>query len=96
MKTKKPIAIVYGWDRVGEFDLTSDVYYWEGLQDSVKVYSFDKIDLKTHFTVHNPDLIISIGKEITTNLESLNGRIMNLDTIVPDNVYVQKLIKYQS
>lgn len=92
MKTRKPTAIVYGWDRVGEFELVSDVYFWEGLQDTVKVYSFDKIDLKTHFTVNNVDVIISIGTEIRTNLESLNGKIINLETIVPDNVLANIIV----
>lgn len=92
MKTKKPTAIVYGWDRIGEFDLVSDVYFWEGLQDSVKVYSFDKIDLKTHYTVNKTDLIISIGTEIGTNLESLNDRIIYLESIVPDNVLANIIV----
>lgn len=92
MKTRKPTAIVYGWDRVGEFDLTSDVYYWEGLQETVKVYSFDKIDLKTHYTVKNTDLIVSIGTEIGTNLESINDRIVHLESMVPDNVLANIIV----
>ena len=43
MKTRKPIALVYGYNKLGEYQLTSDVYYWEGLQDEVQVYSYGDI-----------------------------------------------------
>ena len=39
MKTKKPSAIVYGWHTLGEQILTSEVYWEEGLQDEVYVFS---------------------------------------------------------
>jgi hypothetical protein len=56
MKTRKPIALVYGYNKIGEYQLTSDVYYWEGLQDEVQVYSYGDIsDFETHYTLFNPD-----------------------------------------
>ena len=39
MKTKKPSAIVYGWYKEGEEIITSDVYFEEGLEDDVIIYS---------------------------------------------------------
>lgn len=65
MKTKKPSAIVYGWDRIGHITLTSDIYWEEGLHESVEVYSlpYDG-NLELDFTKYKPDLIITIGLDI--------------------------------
>lgn len=66
MKTKKPSAIVYGWDRIGHITLTSDIYWEEGLHESVEVYSlpYDG-NLELDFTKFKPDLIITIGFELS-------------------------------
>ena len=39
MKTKKPSAIVYGWYKHDEEIIISDVYFEEGLEDEVIIYS---------------------------------------------------------
>ena len=41
MKTKKPSAIIYGWDKKGTFPLTSEIYHEENLYDEVIVHSLE-------------------------------------------------------
>ena len=93
MKTKKPIALVYGHPNIGEYDLMSDVYYWEGLEDTVKVYSFSSItSFETDYTIHNPDVIVCIGINFQSSLESINKRIIHLDEAPSDNVLANIIV----
>ena len=93
MKTRKPIALVYGYNKIGEYQLTSDVYYWEGLQDEVQVYSYGDIsDFETHYTLFNPDVIISIGRELKTNIETINQRVVTLDFMPEDNTLANVIV----
>lgn len=93
MKTRKPIALVYGYNKIGEYQLTSDVYYWEGLQDEVQVYSYGDIsDFETHYTLFNPDVIISIGREFKTNIETINQRVVTLDFMPEDNTLANVIV----
>jgi hypothetical protein len=93
MKTKKPIALVYGHPNIGEYDLMSDVYYWEGLEDTVKVYSFSSItSFETDYTIHNPDVIVCIGINFQSSLESINKRIIHLDEVPSDNVLANIIV----
>ncbi len=65
MKTKKPSAIVYGWDEEGETILTSQIYWEEHLFDDVVVYRLPYTDdVVGDYTKYKPDLIVSIGDEI--------------------------------
>ena len=65
MKTKKPSAIIYNWNREGEITLVSDVYYEESLYDDVTVYSLPYTNnVIEDYSKYKPDLIISIGVEI--------------------------------
>ena len=65
MKTKKPSAIVYGWDEDGETILTSQIYWEEHLFDDVVVYRLPYTDdVVGDYTKYKPDLIVSIGDEI--------------------------------
>ena len=93
MKTKKPIALVYGHPNIGEYDLMSDVYYWEGLQDIVKVHSFSSItNFETDYTINNPDVIVCIGINLQSSLESINKRIIHLDEAPSDNVLANIIV----
>jgi glycosyltransferase involved in cell wall biosynthesis len=93
MKTKKPIALVYGHPNIGEYDLRSDVYYWEGLQDMVNVYSFSSVtDFETHYSRIEPDVVICIGINLKSSLESVNKRIIHLDEIPEDNVLANIIV----
>ena len=69
MKTKKPVAIVYGWDRIGEFDLISDLYYWENINDFVKIFSYDNpLDFEEHYKKIDPDVVVTIGEGFFTSM----------------------------
>lgn len=61
-KASLPIALVYGWDDLGELTLTSDVYYQEHLFESVIVYSYSDVEnFINHFNKINPDIVLTIG-----------------------------------
>ena len=93
MKTKKPIGLVYGWDKFGEFELISDVYFWEGLQDVVYVYSYESYeDFEEHYNKIQPDIIIQIGTPFATNNDSINKRIHFLETSVEDPVLANIIV----
>lgn len=93
MKTKLPIALVYGWDRLGTHEITSDVYFWEGLMENVIVQSMNDISqFREDFINYDPDVIISIGLKFVSNLDSLNKRIIHLDEIVADNILANMIV----
>lgn len=93
MKTKLPVALVYGWDRIGTYELVSDVYYWEGLQEKVIVHSLQSLDnFSEEFLKYDPDVIITFGIPFKSNLESLNKRIVFEESIVPDNVLANIIV----
>ena len=73
MKTKKPTAIIYNWDREGIITLISDVYFEENLQDEVIVYSLPyNGNVFEDYTKYKPDLIISIGIDLEIHNHFLN------------------------
>lgn len=93
MKTKKPVALVYGWDRKGEHELTSDLYFWEGLEDGVKIFSYDHIiNFQIHFTQTDPDLVVVIGDQFITPADSVNKRFLFYDEIPPDNILANDIV----
>jgi glycosyltransferase involved in cell wall biosynthesis len=93
MKTKLPVALIYGWDRIGTHELVSDVYYWEGLSEKVSVFSYDNIlNFRFDFIEHDPDIIITIGSQLESNLDSINRKIVVLDEMVPDNVLANIIV----
>ena len=93
MKTKKPSAIVYGLDTVGDLKLISDVYFEENLFDEVVVYSLDYVDsVIEDYTKYKPDLIISIGKKINIPHYQLTRRHIHLDETPGDNVLANIII----
>ena len=65
MITKKPSAIVYGWYKLGDELLETNVYSEEGLWDEVKIYSLPSdVSFIEDYTRYRPDVIISIGEKI--------------------------------
>ena len=63
IKTKLPTGLVYGLDKLGTFQPTSDVYHEEWLHEKVIVYSYDDPEnFVEHFSKHHPDVIITTGK----------------------------------
>ena len=93
MKTKKPSAIVYGWYRQGEEILISDVYFEEGLQDEVTVYSLPYTNnVEQDYSKYLPDLIISFGKEININHYHLRQIHVHHDELCGDNVLANIIV----
>lgn len=87
MKTKIPVALVYGWYKEGTFDLLSNVYYWENLQEYVKVFSKSDItNLKQDFVETDPDVIVIFHSDMVTNIESVNKRIVHVEDMVEDSI----------
>ena len=93
MKTKKPSAIVYGLEVIGELILTSDVYFEEHLYDEVVVYSSTYLNsVVEDFTKYEPDLIISIGESIPIPHHQLSRRYIHLDEYPGDNVLANIIV----
>jgi glycosyltransferase involved in cell wall biosynthesis len=93
MKTKLPLALVYGWDRLGTHEIVSDVYYWEGLNEKVVVQSVNDLSqFREDFIKYDPDVIISIGSEFVSNLDSLNKRIVHIQEMIPDNILANVIV----
>ena len=93
MKTKKPSAIVYGWHRKGTEILISDVYFEEGLQDQVVLYSIpNKNNVEYDFTQFQPDLIISIGEPIQIQHYFLKKIHIHYDEPLADNVLANVIV----
>ena len=69
---KKPSAIVYGWGKIGTFELTSDIYFEENLQDKIIIYSLPYIrNVEEDFNKYQPDLIIYSGMDIELNAQGM-------------------------
>jgi O-antigen biosynthesis protein len=63
-KTKLPTAMVFGWDRFGEIKLESDIYWEEGLNEGVVVYSFENTNnFFENFSFYHPDIILTFGDD---------------------------------
>jgi glycosyltransferase involved in cell wall biosynthesis len=93
MKTKKPSAIVYGLETLGEGILISDVYFEEGLFDEVVVYSLPYTnDVVKDYTNYQPDLIISIGLIIDVPHYHLRQIHVHLEKEMGDNVLANIIV----
>jgi glycosyltransferase involved in cell wall biosynthesis len=93
MKTKKPTAIVYGWDRIGHNVLTSDIYWEEGLHESVEIYSLTYTgNIELDYTKYKPDLIISFGQQISISNYFLLRLYRYYETQIPDNILANDIV----
>ena len=93
MKTKKPSAIIYNWDRQGEVTLISDVYFEEHLHDEVIIYSLPYTDdVVGDYSRYEPDLIISIGHEINIPHYHLRNIHISYPHLLPDNVLANDIV----
>lgn len=93
MKTKKPSAIVYNWDRQGEVTLISDVYFEEYLHDEVIIYSLPYTnDVVGDYSRYQPDLIISIGLDINIPHYHLRNIYIAYPHSLPDNVLANDIV----
>ena len=72
MKTKKPVAIIYNWNKQGEYRLQSQIYHEESLYDEVIVFSMSSSDNTIRDVSEiNPDLIISFGSQLNLDIQVL-------------------------
>ena len=93
MKTKKPSAIVYNWDRQGEVTLISDVYFEEYLHDEVIIYSLPYTnDVVGDYSRYQPDLIISVGLDIDIPHYHLRNIHIAYPHLLPDNVLANDIV----
>lgn len=93
MKTKKPSAIVYNWNKQGEYNLTSDVYFEEGLFDEVKVYSLPYTDnVIEDYSKYKPDLIISFNLDINVPHYFLKNIHISYPETLLDNVFANDIV----
>ena len=93
MKTKKPSAIVYGWHLKGDQIIHSDVYWEEGLEDEVQVYSLPYTnDVFSDYSKYESDLIISIIDPIEINDPKLKAIHVHIDEVYMDNVLANVIV----
>ena len=93
MKTKKPSAIVYGWQFKGNHIIHSDVYFEENLEDEVQVISLPYTDdVFSDYSKYEPDLIISIIEPIEINNSKLHAIHVHLDEVPADNILANIIV----
>jgi len=93
MKTKKPSAIVYGWYKEGEEILISDVYFEEGLEDDVIIYSLPYTgNVAEDYSKYQPDMIISFFDEIDIPHYFLRQIHIHYDDIISDNILANVIV----
>lgn len=93
MKTKKPSAIVYNWNREGEVTLVSDVYFEENLFDDVIVYSLPYTNnVLEDYSKYKPDLIISFGVDVNIPHYQLREIYIPHPEILPDNIIANIIV----
>jgi len=93
MKTKKPSAIVYNWNREGEITLVSDVYFEESLFDDVIVYSLPYTNnVLEDYSKYKPDLIISFGVDVNIPHYQLREIYIPYPEILPDNIIANIIV----
>jgi glycosyltransferase involved in cell wall biosynthesis len=93
MKTKKPSAIIYGWDRIGHQKLISDIYWEEGLHEEVDVYSLPyNGNLDLDYTKYKPDIIISIGEDIQITNFYLRRKFRFYPELISDSILANDIV----
>lgn len=93
MKTKLPSAIVYNFHTKGELTLESQIYWEEGLMENVVIHSLDFNDTVVEdYTKYRPDLIISIGKDISIPHNQLKKRYVLIEEDLDDAVIANIIV----
>ena len=98
-KTKLPSALVYGWDKFGEFSILSTLSEHEGLVEDVVIFSCeDHSNFYVDFSKYQPDVIITFGdkNQYEFILEASNENLVNtkwthLDEILSDEELANKV-----
>lgn len=93
MITKKPSAIIYGWDRLGTFTLQSDIYFEENLYDSVVVHSLPYTgDVMGDYSKYQTDVIVGYGINIMIPNDQLLERYYSYTEKYSDNVVANDVV----
>ena len=93
MKTKKPSAIIYNWDRRGTFTLTSEIYHEENLLDKCIIYSLDDIkNVDEDFAKFKPDIVLSIGQQLMTDDPQIQKRFFCYDKKLDDTIIANDIV----
>jgi glycosyltransferase involved in cell wall biosynthesis len=93
MKTKKPSAIIYGWYRLGEELLRSEIYWEDHLADEIHVYSLPYTgDVESDFNKYEPDLIVSFVDNIEIKNESLKRLHVHYDEYIPEVILANVIV----
>lgn len=93
MKTKKPIAIVYNWNKFGEFTLRSEIYHEENLYDEVIVHSLKfPENIIEDVSRIKPDLIISFGTNLNLENETLQKRYIYYPNEIDEIILANDII----
>lgn len=93
MKTKKPIAIVYNWNKFGEFTLRSEIYHEENLYDEVIVHSLKfPENIIEDVSRIKPDLIISFGTNLNLKNETLQKRYIHYPNQIDEIILANDII----
>lgn len=93
LKTKKPSAILYNWNKEGTFTLISDIYYEENLFDEVIIYSIPYTeDVEGDFAKYSPDLIIHTQEYINFNNNILSHRVIKYEQYPLDNILANDIV----
>ena len=98
-KTKLPSALVYGWDKFGEFSIPSTLSEHEGLVEDVVIFSCeDHSNFYVDFSKYQPDVIITFGdiNEYQYILEASDENLVNtkwthIDEILSDKELANKV-----
>lgn len=93
VKTKKPSAILYNWDKEGTFEIQSDIYFEENLFDTVIVYSLPYTgDVETDFSIYSPDIIMHTQDHLNIKNDFLLKRIIKYNSYPPTNVLANDIV----
>lgn len=77
IKTKLPSALVFGWNRLGEFQISSNLCENEGLVEDIQLWSYENDhNLYELIVKHDPDVIITFGDDNLFNISKESSEII--------------------
>ena len=90
---KKPSAILYNWHQQGTFELTSDIYFQESLEEKVIVYSLPYTgNVESDFALYKPDLIIYTQEDINISHKFLQARSFKYSQYPANNILANDIV----
>jgi glycosyltransferase involved in cell wall biosynthesis len=93
IKTKKPSAILYNWDKEGTFELQSDIYFEENLFDTVVVYSLPYTgNVEADFSLYSPDIIMYTQDHLDIKSDFISKRTIKYSFYPPTNILANDIV----